>query len=204
MGFILSKTGISGDPAKIDAIVQCTRLCSLKDLQSFLGLIMHLINPATSTLLNPLYKLLWKDSVKFEWNLECERAFLVIKEQDKNSIFFFHFNPSLPINVKCDASTYGFGGVLFHGVDDVERPVAYISRTLNTAERWYSQIDREALAIVFTVSTFYKYLFGLKFTLWTDHWPLTFIFTQQKGLSQIVANRLQHYAFFCHHFDFKI
>lgn len=100
--------------------------------------------------------------------------------------------------------THGIGGVLFHIIDNLERPIAYTSRTLNVAGRRYSQIDRESLAIVFTVSKFYKYLFWLKFTLWTDHRPLTFIFKQQKGSSQVVANRLQRYAFFLSSFDFEI
>ena len=49
-----------------------------------------------------------------------------------------------------DASNYGVRGVLSQMQDDKEVVnIAYSSRHLNTAERNYSAIEREALAIVY-------------------------------------------------------
>ena len=56
--------------------------------------------------------------------------------------------------------------------DGQERPVAYASRSLNTSEKNYAQIEREALSIVFGVRKFHQFLYGRKFTLITDHKPL--------------------------------
>ena len=51
--------------------------------------------------------------------------------------------------------------------------ISYWSRQLTKAERNYSTIEREALAVVGAVKEFYLYLYGFKFKLIMDHNPLT-------------------------------
>ena len=52
-----------------------------------------------------------------------------------------HFESSLELTLACEASNYGLGAVLSHKMPDgSDRPIAYASRTLNTAERNYSQL----------------------------------------------------------------
>lgn len=48
----------------------------------------------------------------------------------------------------------------------------FASSTLSSAERNYSQLHREALAVVFAVKKFSKYLYGHKFMIFSDHKPL--------------------------------
>ena len=67
----------------------------------------------------------------------------------------------LPLRLAADASAYGVGAVISHTyVDATEHPIAYASRTLSAAERNYSQIDEEALTLVFAVQKFHPYLYG--------------------------------------------
>ena len=84
------------------------------------------------------------------------------------------------------------------------RPIAYASRTLNKAEENYSQLDKEALAIVWAVKKFFHYLCGRKFTLITDHQPLKFIFNPSKGIPAMSAARQQRYAIFLSGFNYDI
>ncbi len=56
--------------------------------------------------------------------------------------------------------------------DGSEKPIGYASRTLNKAERNYSQLEKEELACVFGVKRFYSYVIGHPFDLITDHKPL--------------------------------
>lgn len=86
-----------------------------------------------------------------------------------------------------------------------ERPIAFASRTLIKAESNYAQIEREALAIVFGVKKFHQYLFGHKFTLLTDHRPLTSIFGPHTGIPSLAAIRMQRWALLlsAHQYDIK-
>lgn len=64
-----------------------------------------------------------------------------------------HFDPKFEIRLACDASDYGIGAVLSHRFPDgSEKPVAFMSRTLNEAEKKYSQIEKEGLACVVGVT----------------------------------------------------
>jgi hypothetical protein len=100
-----------------------------------------------------------------------------------------------PIKQTCDVSAYGVGAVLSHIHDDgEERPIAFGSRKMTTTEKNYSQVEREALAIMFGIKKFHKYLWGRTFTLETDHKPLVTIFGYKREIPATAAARLQRWA----------
>ncbi|GFY35275.1 uncharacterized protein K02A2.6 [Trichonephila clavipes] len=80
----------------------------------------------------------------------------------------------------------------------------FASRSLTKTERNYSQIDKEALSIVWRVKRFYKYLFGRHFDLVTDHKPLVSIFAPNRSLPCLSATRMVHYALFLQAFSYTI
>ena len=106
-----------------------------------------------------------------------------------------HYNPKLEVQLAVDASPFGLGAVISHITEEQEeRPIAYASRSLTPAEKNYSVIEKEALAIIFAIRKFQQFLYGRRFTLLTDHQPLTLLFGPKKGIPPIAASRLQRWA----------
>ena len=109
---------------------------------------------------SPLNNLLEK-GVQWEWSKIHQNSFDKIKEALTTHTVLAHFDPDTPIGLACDASTVGIGAVIYHKYPDgTERPIAYASKTLSDSERNYSQIEREALSIVFGVKKFHQHLYG--------------------------------------------
>ncbi|XP_045541574.1 uncharacterized protein K02A2.6-like [Papilio machaon] len=116
-----------------------------------------------------------------------------------------HYEAELPVVLSVDSSAYGVGAVLAHTFPDgSERPISCASRTLSDAEKNYSQLDKEALAIMYGVQKHHQYLFGRKFTLKTDHKPLVYIFGPKGCIPQTAASRLQRWAAKLAAYDFNI
>ncbi|KAI3629344.1 hypothetical protein MIR68_012621 [Amoeboaphelidium protococcarum] len=91
--------------------------------------------------------------------------------------------------VATDASDFGLGAVLYQKIDLKVKYISFAARALSTSERNYSPTQRECLGIVFALEQFRYYLYGAKFTLFTDHRALTYIHYQKK-LKHMLLNWL--------------
>ena len=192
LGHLIDGVGIHPLPDKIQAIQQAPTPTNLTELKLCIGLLSYYgkFLPHLSTCLAPLYRLLRKD-VTWQWTSEQEAAFRKSKELLISSPLLVHYNPDLPLILACDVSDYGLGAVLAHRMPDgSEKPIAYVSRTLNPTERNYSQIEREGLSCVFGVKRFYTYLFGRGFTLVTGHKPLLSLLSGQRPTSAQASARI--------------
>ena len=191
LGHVISAEGLKTSESKVKAVTNA----SLSELRSFLGLVNYYSKflPDLASILAPLYSLLQKK--KWVWKKPQEDAFHALKELLRSSRVLVHFNEKLPLILACDASSYGLGAVLSHRMPDgSDRPIGFVSRTLSVTEKRYSQLDKEALAIIFGVRRYHQYLYGREFELKTDHKPLIYIFSAKKGIPTLASGRIQRWA----------
>lgn len=196
LGFLVDATGIHATESKITAIKEAPAPTDVSEVRSFMGLVNYYgrFVPDLATVANPLNQLL-KKSAQWKWTDREESSFQALKQKLVSSSVLVHYNPDLPVHLACDASPCGVGAVLSHIMPNgEEKPIAFASRTLTAAEINYSQIDREALGIVFGVQKFHMYLYGRKFVLVTDNKPLSVIIGPKRGLPTVAAMRLQRWA----------
>lgn len=206
LGFIVDKKGLRTNPNKIKAIIDMPPPRNTTELKSFLGMVNFYgkFIKNLSSYLFPLYDLL-KKGKHYYWGKEQNDSFLKVKKLLCSTKVLVHYNMCWPTVVTCDASAYGVGAVLSQRAPDgTEKVVSYASRALTSAEINYSQIHKEALAIIFSIDKFHQYLYGRKFVLRTDHKPLVSIFGPNTGIPTTAASRLQRWAIKLSAYDFKI
>ena len=85
-----------------------------------------------------------------------------------------------------------------------DQPIAFSSRSLAPAEKKYSQLDKEALAIIFGVKQFHQYLYGRNFTIVSDHKPLQHLFSESSAIPTLASARIQRWALVLSAYDYHI
>ena len=131
----------------------------------------------------------------------CAKLFKDYTELFKQELKYLR-DFELEINFKLDAKPVFFQTTVwrflfisttspFHRYSDCnERPISNVSKILTSSQSNYSQIQKEALAIIFSWKKFFQYLFGWQFILITDHKPLLALFGPSKPTPSLAANRL--------------
>lgn len=127
--------------------------------------------PNVPTVTNPLRKPFFNNQ-KFCWSKKYENVFIKLKKEISGDRILVSFNSKLPVKLTTVASPVGIEAVLSHVINNVEKPIAFASCSLTEAERNYSQLNVETLAITFVVSIFFNCFYGRHFVLITDNHPL--------------------------------
>ena len=147
---------------------------SLNQLRSFLGLAGYYRRfiPFFSRTAAPLLRLQIHGST-FKWTPGAQSAFDDLKTCLTSAPLLAFPRFAVDFLVATDACDTGLGAVLSHQYDGQEHVIAYASRSLSKAEKSCNTTEKEALAVVWAASQFRPYLYGRRFTLITDHCPLT-------------------------------
>lgn len=192
LGHVITNQGVLPDPEKTKTIEQFPVPKKQKDIKSFLGLVGYYRRfiENFSKLTKPLTRLLKKDN-PFIWTNEQQESFDTLRKLLISPQILKYPDFSKEFVLTTDASNFAIGAILSQGEIGKDLPIAYASRTLNSAEGNYNTTEKELLAIKWAVQHFRPYLYGRKFKIVTDHRPLTWLFNVKDPGSKLIRWRLQ-------------
>ncbi|KAL0556794.1 hypothetical protein IC582_005311 [Cucumis melo] len=177
LGHVVSKAGVSVDPAKIEAVIGWTRPSTVNEVRSFLGLAGYYRRFVEdfSRIATPLTQLTRKGA-PFVWSKACEDSFHNLKQKLVTAPVLTVPDGSGSFVIYSDASKKGLGCVLMQQ----GKVVAYASRQLKSHEQNYRTHDLELAAVVFALKIWRHYLYGEKIQIFTHHKSLKYLFTQKE------------------------
>lgn len=175
LGHIISKTGVSMDPQKVEAVLNWPLPKSLKALRGFLGLTGYYRRFIRDygKIARPLTNMLKRGN--FGWNEESRAAFQQLQRAVTTAPVLAMPDFDQPFAIECDASGKGIGAVLTQG----KRPIAYFSKALSDSSLSRSIYEKELMALVMAIQHWRPYLLGRKFTVFTDQRSLRYLLEQR-------------------------
>lgn len=205
VGLIVSANGVATAPAKIETVPTWPHPTDLKTLRSFLGFCGYYRRFIAnySSIVRPLTnltqghapkqhhrktdkdskKVYLKDSEPFgeRWSPACTTDFHQIINCLIHAPVLAFSDPNKPCVLHVDASLTGLRAVLYQEHPEGLRPVAFASRKLSASKKNYPVHQLEFLSLKWAVvDKFHDYLYGAKFTVWTDNNPHTYVLTTAK------------------------
>jgi len=156
----------------------------VKDVQKFLGLANYYRRFVKdfAKIARPLHEMMRKEN-KWNWGERQQKAFEELKERFTTELVLITPDLDKEMRVEVDVSDFAMKGVLSMKCEDEKwRPVAYISKSLNEAERNYEIHDKKMLAIIRCLEAWRYFLEGAKdqFKIWMDHKNLEYFMKAQK------------------------
>jgi hypothetical protein len=181
LGHRVDASGVRPLPAYVEAVVDFPPPTNVKELQGFLGLLnfYRKFLPGVASTLRPFTDALrggGKGADRIVWTPEMATAFSSSKQVLAKATYLAHPLPGAAISLTVDASSTHVGAGLHQRRPGsvVWEPLGFFSKKLDPAQTRYSAFDRELLACASGIRHFRYMLEGRKFTIFTDHKPLTF------------------------------
>ncbi|XP_038887103.1 uncharacterized protein LOC120077285 [Benincasa hispida] len=156
---VVSKDGVSVDPAKIEVVTNWPRPTTVSEVLSFLGFVGY-YRRFVKDFFNMVMSLtqLIRKGASFVWSKACEDSFQDLKQRLVSAPVLTIPDGSGNFVIYSDASKKGLGCVLMqHG-----RVVAYAFHQLKNHEHNYPTHDLELAVVVFALKIWGHYLYGEK------------------------------------------
>ncbi|GBN12077.1 Transposon Ty3-I Gag-Pol polyprotein [Araneus ventricosus] len=185
LGFLVSSTGISPLPEKVQFLQEFPLPKTVQELRRFLATLNfyhRFLKDAAKeqACLHGLVKnKVKKDNTPIAWTEDTRSAFESCKRLIANSTALSSPAADARLSLMTDASDFAVGAVLQQHIESKVEPLGFFSRKLSATEQKYSTFDRELLSIYLSVKHFRYMLEGREVVIYTDHKPLVFAFTRK-------------------------
>ena len=171
LGVIVGKGQVQMETDKVKAVKEWKTSTKIKEVKIFLGFanFYRWFIKNFSHIARPLNELKGKKEQK--WKEEQQRAFNELKDKIMSQPVLALPKRERKFQVETDTSGYAIGGVLSQEQDGKWKPIVFLSRIMQPAERNYKIYNKELLAIVESITKWRKYLLDTTktFKVWTDH-----------------------------------
>ena len=187
LGYVVGKDGIKPDHEKVCAIRDLPNPKTVTEVQSFLGMTGYYRQcmAGYAKISEPLVALTRKAN-PFVWGASEQTAFDDLKLVLMSEHVMAHPRVGVPYKLYTDACNYAVGAILVQTDNNgIERVIQYISHQLKGSQRKWATIEKEAYAVVYALKKLRPYLYGADFTVYTDHKPLTCLFTKEMNNTKI-------------------
>ncbi|GBG77839.1 hypothetical protein CBR_g25769 [Chara braunii] len=173
---VFESTSRKPDPATTDKISQWpTPVVQTTEVRAFLGVVgfLRIFIKNFAKIVEPIRAMIREEGT-MDWTEEREGVVqklkdILISETVALSVPCFNDEVGQPFILETDGGPLAIGGVLIQRDEGgKKRPIRFESRTLNFAERRYSQFKKEVIAILHCLKIFHAYLFGRRFILRID------------------------------------
>ncbi|GMF15818.1 unnamed protein product [Phytophthora lilii] len=182
----IGRTGVRIDPDKVQTIRDWPVPRTQEQLHNFLGLTGYFQRfcEQYAELTAPLFTQLKKKNQrnsKITISAVQLKNFTELKRRlsETSVLHLPDFFQQMHLHLRTDASQFAVGGVRFQVVDGVERPIAFTSRKMKSAELKYPTQQQELLAIVNALAALRIYCLDKPVMIETDHKSREGIFRQK-------------------------
>ena len=182
LGYLIEDGTIKPDPERLQPLQEFPPPQNVPSLRRALGMFAYYAKwiPEFSNKIRPLINV-----KSFPLDKEALSAFNSVKKELETATLH-PIDESLPFVVECDASEVAISATLNQG----GRPVAFMSRTLQSSELRYPAVEKEATAIIEAVRKWSHFLSHRHFTLITDQRSVAFMLDNRKR-TKVKNNKIQ-------------
>lgn len=186
LGYRINAAGTFPPEDRIRALVDFAPPKTVQGVRRFLGMVNYYRRflPDAAKYQAPLIDAVAATNSKgakpFPWTPELEQCFDNCKKSLANVTTLSHPNCEAPLGLFTDASSMHVGACLQQKVDDNWQPLAYFSKKLTEKQSQWPAYYRELLAVYESVQHFRHILEVQNATVFTDHKPLVYAFTQRR------------------------
>ena len=196
LGHLVSGKGIKPLPEKLESIKKMPAPTTPKEIKQFLGLLGYYSKfiPRCADIARPMTDLTQQD-VPFEWTIQCQASFEMLKEALIISQILKYPDPNKAYTLFTDASKYAWAWVLTqeyqHEKDGkifkINHPITFASGLFKGSQLNWAALTKEALAMYSSTKKLSYYLEDADIILRSDHLPLK-KFLQKNTLNTKVNN----------------